>query len=68
MKRAIRYIFEKIISTVKRRLRYLASNSASPLVEEGLLIGLAIIIFLVIATILTDVVDWVNQLANNLPS
>ena len=53
-------IFEKI-------KRLLKGKRASPLVEEGLLIGLAIIIFLVIVTIVSDIVDWINELASELP-
>lgn len=40
----------------------------SPLVEEGLLIGLAIVIFVVIVAIVSQIIDWINQLAGELPT
>jgi len=50
------------------RLFYLIhDNRASPLVEEGLLIGLAIVLFLVIVGIVGNIVDWINSLASELP-
>ena len=55
---------DRIFEKIKRHIR---DNKASPLVEEGLLIGLAIIVFLVIVTIVSDIIDWVNDLASELP-
>ena len=52
---------------IKKIKEFVKDNRASPLVEEGLLIGLAIIVFLVIVTIVSDIIDWVNDLASELP-
>ena len=52
-----------------RKLRdIIRKNRASPLVEEGLLIGLAILIFIVIVTIVGQIIDWINNLSQELPS
>ena len=57
-----------IMKRVLQRLFYLIhDNRASPLVEEGLLIGLAIVLFLVIVGIVGNIVDWINSLASELP-
>jgi len=57
-----------MMKRVLRRLFYLIhDNRASPLVEEGLLIGLAIVLFLVIVGIVGNIVDWINSLASELP-
>ena len=39
----------------------------SPLVEEGLLIGLAILVFIVIVTIVSNILEWLKELASQLP-
>jgi len=57
----LRYIVKKIRDIIGK-------NRASPLVEEGLLIGLAILIFIVIVTIVGQIIDWVNNLSQELPS
>ncbi|MEX0567756.1 MAG: Flp family type IVb pilin [Candidatus Njordarchaeota archaeon] len=48
--------------------RFIKDNRASPLVEEGLLIGLAIILFIVIVTVIDQIINWINNLAGELPS
>jgi len=39
----------------------------SPLVEEGLLIGLGIVIFLTILALVTGIMNWLEDLGNQLP-
>ncbi len=39
----------------------------SPLVEEGLLIGLGIVIFLTILALVTGIMNWLEELGNQLP-
>ena len=56
VKTILRKIFEKIMD-----------ETGSPLVEEGLLIGLAIAIFITIAMIVSNLISWLNQMAENLP-
>lgn len=58
-----------MIKRVGRKIiRFIRDNRASPLVEEGLLIGLAIILFIVIVTVVDQIVNWINNLAGELPS
>ena len=52
---------------IRKLWRRFIDNRGSPLVEEGLLIGLAIIVFLVIVTIVSGIIDWLNSLASELP-
>lgn len=58
-------MFKKIGNKI---IRFIKDNRASPLVEEGLLIGLAIILFVVIVTVVDQIVNWINSLAENLPN
>lgn len=58
-------IFRFFVRKIRDIIR---KNRASPLVEEGLLIGLAILIFIVIVTIVGQIIDWVNNLSQELPS
>ncbi len=52
---------------IKRLVKFLQDNRGSPLVEEGLLIGLAMILFLVIVGIVGNIIDWINSLASEIP-
>ncbi len=57
-----------MINQIKRKLiEFIKDRRGSPLVEEGLLIGLAIIIFVVIVSIVGQIIDWINSLAEELP-
>ncbi len=52
-----------------RGKKVILDDIGSPMVEEGLLIGLAIMIFIAILAIISDLLKWVNelykQIANN---
>ena len=39
----------------------------SPMLEEGLLIGLAIVVFLTIIAVVTGVMDWLQNMSEQLP-
>jgi len=39
-------------------------NKGSQLVEEGLLIGLAMILFVIIVGFINGIVDWINSLSS----
>ena len=39
----------------------------SPMLEEGLLIGLAIVVFLTIIAVVTGVMDWLQNMGEQLP-
>ena len=52
---------------MRRLWQFLKDYRGSPLVEEGLLIGLAILVFLVIVTIVSQIIDWLKGLAEQLP-
>ena len=39
----------------------------SPMLEEGLLIGLSIVMFLTILALVTGIIDWINDLGKDLP-
>ena len=53
----------KVISLAKRIKRY---RRGSPLVEEGILIGLSLFGFLLILSIVTGVLDWLLVNADEL--
>ena len=42
--------------------KMLKSKTASPLVEEGLLLGLALLTFAIILTIVIDVLGWSSDI------
>ncbi len=44
----------------------LKSKTASPLVEEGLLLGLALLTFAIILTIVIDVLGWSSDIFTDL--
>ncbi|MHA1664397.1 MAG: hypothetical protein ACTSVW_01020 [Candidatus Njordarchaeales archaeon] len=54
-------------STRKIRYKNLFNLRGSPLLEEGLLMGMAIILFLAIVAIISGIMDWLGELSNNLP-
>ncbi|MGQ4892347.1 MAG: Flp family type IVb pilin [Candidatus Njordarchaeia archaeon] len=45
----------------------LNDESGSPMLEEGLLIGLAIVVFLTIIAVVTGVLDWLQNMGEQLP-
>jgi Flp pilus assembly pilin Flp len=45
----------------------LRDESGSPMLEEGLLIGLAIVVFLTIVALVSGVMDWLQNLGEELP-
>jgi len=51
------------------RKKFILDDTGSPMVEEGLLIGLAIMIFIAILAIISDLLKWINdlyqQISNN---
>lgn len=51
------------------RKKIILDDTGSPMVEEGLLIGLAIMIFIAILSIISDLLRWINdlyqQISNN---
>ncbi len=53
----------------RRSRKPLLDETGSPMVEEGLLIGLAIMIFIAILAIISDLLKWINdlyqQISNN---
>mgnify|MGYP000218035204 FL=1 len=58
----------KLIKIMLRKLfEKIMDETGSPLVEEGLLIGLAIAVFITIAMIVSNLMSWLNQMAENLP-
>ncbi len=52
---------------LKKIGRKILDNSGSPMLEEGLLIGLGIIIFLTIIAVVSGVMDWIENLGQQLP-
>lgn len=54
-------------STRKIRYKNIFNLQGSPLLEEGLLMGMAIILFLAIVAIISGIMDWLGELSNNLP-
>jgi len=60
-------IMKKVIKTIVKGAEKsikdgILDKKASPLIEEGLLIGLALIIFLIILAIVSDILTWINEL------
>lgn len=49
------------------RSYFLKDESGSPMLEEGLLIGLAIVVFLTIVALVSGVMDWLQNLGEELP-
>lgn len=59
---------KKLIKMMFRKLfERIMDETGSPLVEESLLIGLAIAVFITIAMIVSNLMSWLNQMAENLP-
>ncbi len=46
--------------------RRMINNKASPLVEEGLLIGLSIIIFIILVSMINEILDWIYSATSSL--
>lgn len=55
---------------MKRRLNYIRNliknKKASPLIEEGLLIGLSLLIVAIIAGIILRTMDWAQSIFNSI--
>ena len=52
----------------EKRGKKVANDVGSPMVEEGLLIALAIIIFIAIVSIVSDIMNWLNDLYTEISS
>ena len=49
-----------VIKTITTKRR------ASPLVEEGILLGLGFLVFLILVSTVTGIFDWFTEMANDL--
>ncbi|MCR8433083.1 MAG: hypothetical protein NDP13_02425 [Crenarchaeota archaeon] len=54
----------KILGKFRRLAMLVLDNKGSQLVEEGLLIGLAMILFVIIVGFINGIVDWINSLSS----
>ena len=52
---------------VKKLKKLIKDDSGSPMLEEGLLIGLGIVLFITIIAVVSGVMDWLENMGNQLP-
>lgn len=56
----------RITEKLRKLATIIVDNKGSQLVEEGLLIGLAMILFIIIVGFANSIIDWINSLASEI--